>query len=239
MPGGITLLESTSADIPTPVAGKDTIFINIDTGQPSYKDSAGLVHSLIGITGAAGPQGPIGFGMDGDNGEMLMIPGVPGPTGATGASGSTGPAGPVISSEDASAEEIIRQPYEPTPNIKTRTVIVTIDGAGSVIATGVKGYIQSPVPLTILGWTIFAQDGNTGSIVIDIWSDTYANFPPTVADTITAAAKPTISSAAKATSTTLTGWTTTVPTGNFLGFNVDSITTFTKVTLELTVLVNA
>ena len=32
----------------------------------------------------------------------------------------------------------------------------------------------------------------SGSIVIDVWKDTYANFPPIVADTITASAKPTL-----------------------------------------------
>jgi hypothetical protein len=75
----------------------------------------------------------------------------------------------------------------------------------------------------------------SGSIVVDIWKDTYANYPPTVADTITASAKPTISSATKGQSSTLTGWTTTIAAGDILAFNVDSITTCQRVTLSLKV----
>jgi hypothetical protein len=52
--------------------------------------------------------------------------------------------------------------------------------------------------------------------VIDIWKDTYANFPPTVADTITGSAKPAITASNKNTSTTLTGWTTSINAGDIL-----------------------
>lgn len=116
---------------------------------------------------------------------------------------------------------------------KVATVILDINGNGSVITTGVKGYLPLPTKYTVKSWTILALDGLTGSIVIDIWMDTYANFPPTVADTITAAAKPTISAAIKAQSSVLTGWTTTLPSGDVLGFNVDSISTFTHIQLQL------
>lgn len=108
-----------------------------------------------------------------------------------------------------------------------------IDGGGSTITTGVKGFVEVPFDCKIIRNTLTADQ--SGSIVIDVWSDTYANFPPTVADTITASAKPTLSSAQKSQDTTLTGWTTTIPTGNWLGFNVDSVTTCTRVTLSLKV----
>lgn len=121
---------------------------------------------------------------------------------------------------------------------KTRNITVDINGGGSVIATGLKGYLRIPVACTIIDWTILAQDGLTGSIVIDIWLDTYANFPPTVADTITAAAKPTVTTNIKDTSSTLTGWTTAIPAGSVLGFNVDSVTTFQHVSLQLQLTVN-
>lgn len=112
---------------------------------------------------------------------------------------------------------------------------VTIDGGGSAITTGVKGFIQIPYAGTITEWTILSNDSSatSGSIVFDVWKDTYANYPPTVADTITASAKPTLSSANKATSSTLTGWTTAVTAGDVIGFNVDSITTVTKITLTI------
>jgi hypothetical protein len=61
-----------------------------------------------------------------------------------------------------------------------------------------------------------------------MWKDTYANYPPTVADTITASAKPTLSTAIKAEDSTLTGWTKTVTAGDVFGFSVDSATTVTR-----------
>lgn len=108
-----------------------------------------------------------------------------------------------------------------------------IDGGGSAITTGVKGFIEIPFAGTIVAVRQLADQ--SGSIVVDIWKDTYANYPPTVADTITASAKPTISSATKSQDTTLTGWTTAVAAGDILGFNVDSASTVTRVTVSLTI----
>lgn len=112
-------------------------------------------------------------------------------------------------------------------------VTFIIDGGGSVITTGVKGDIYFDFGCTINQVTLLADQ--SGSIVIDIWKDTYANYPPTVADTITASAKPTLSSAAKSQDSTLTGWTTSISAGQSLRFNVDSITTCTRVAIILKV----
>jgi hypothetical protein len=90
-----------------------------------------------------------------------------------------------------------------------------------------------PFNCTINEWTL--QANVSGSIVIDIWKDTYANFPPTVADTITGSAKPTISASNKGNSSTLTGWTTTISAGDVLYFNVDSCSTITEATLTMKV----
>ena len=108
---------------------------------------------------------------------------------------------------------------------------ITIDGAGSAITTGVKGFITIPFDCTITGWDIVADQ--SGSIVIDVWKDTYANFPPTVADTIAGTEKPTLSSAQKNQDTSLSSWTTTVTAGDVIGFSVDSATTVTRVTLTV------
>lgn len=120
---------------------------------------------------------------------------------------------------------------------RTGAVGLVIDGGGSAITTGVKGFLSIPFACTITGWTLLSTDGSatSGSIVVDIWKDTYANYPPTVADTITASAKPTLSSVNKNASTTLTGWTTSIAAGDVLGFNVDSASTVTRVVLSLTV----
>lgn len=114
-----------------------------------------------------------------------------------------------------------------------KVVGVTVDGGGSAITTGQKGYVQCPITGTITDWTLLADQ--SGSVVIDVWKDTYANAPPTDADSITASAPPTLSGAIKATDATLTGWTTSVTAGDVFGFNVDSAATIERVTLQLTV----
>lgn len=110
----------------------------------------------------------------------------------------------------------------------------TIDGGGVAIATGIAGVgLRAPFACTIDSVTLLANP--SGSIVVDIWKDTYANFPPTVADTITASAKPTISSGVKYEDTTLTGWNKSIAAGDVLYFNVDSCTSITTVSVILKV----
>lgn len=118
-------------------------------------------------------------------------------------------------------------------NLQIATITFIIDGGGAAITTGIKGDLEIPFACTITRATMLADQ--SGSIVVDIWKDTYANYPPTVADTITAAAKPTISATTKSQDATLTGWTTSVAAGDTLRFNVDSITTCQRVTLSLRV----
>ena len=108
-----------------------------------------------------------------------------------------------------------------------------IDGGGSAITTGEKGHLEIPFACEIQQVTLLADQ--SGSIVIDIWKDTYANFPPTAVDSICADAKPTISAAQKSQDSTLTGWTKIINPGDILAFNVDSAATITKVTLTLKV----
>ena len=93
--------------------------------------------------------------------------------------------------------------------------------------------IEVPFDCTIVAAVLLADA--SGSIVIDVWKDSYANFPPTDADTITSATPPTITTATKSEDTTLTGWTTSLTKGDILRFNVDSVTTITRVTLMLRV----
>jgi hypothetical protein len=110
---------------------------------------------------------------------------------------------------------------------------IVLGGGGVPITAGVKADVEMPFAGTITAARLFADQ--TGSIVVDVWKDTYANYPPTVADTITAAAKPTLSSADKYQDTTLTGWTTAFAAGDTLRINVDSATTVTRVTLAFRV----
>ena len=115
----------------------------------------------------------------------------------------------------------------------TSSMGIVIDGGGSAITTGIKGDLYIPTACIITANEMLADQ--SGSIVVDIWKDTYANYPPTVADTITASAKPTITTATKSEDTTLTGWTVSCSAGDTLRFNVDSCTSITRVALSLKV----
>lgn len=110
---------------------------------------------------------------------------------------------------------------------------LTIDGAGSVITTGTKGFVLVPKTGTIKSVTVLSTDASAtaGSIVIDVWDAPYSSYPPTVANSIVASDPPTLSSANKSQDTTLTGWTTSVTKGDVLGFHVNSASTVTRVTL--------
>lgn len=116
--------------------------------------------------------------------------------------------------------------------VTSDSIQFVIDGGGSAITTGVKGDLEIPSDFYITHVTMLAD--TTGSIIVDLWSDTYANYPPTVADTVCGSSFPTISSAAKSTTSTFTGWVTrTLLRGNTLRYNVNSAATITRCTISL------
>ncbi|MBA7679255.1 hypothetical protein ES703_87542 [subsurface metagenome] len=110
-------------------------------------------------------------------------------------------------------------------------LVFVIDGGGSVIAIGEKGYLRVPFAGEIERVTLVADQ--VGDIKVDIWKDTYGNFPPDDDDTICGANEPEISSAQKDEDSTLTDWATSLLEGDILAFNVDSCTTITRVTVGL------
>lgn len=111
------------------------------------------------------------------------------------------------------------------------TVGLVIDGAEAEISVGAKGSITIPYNAEILEWTILADQ--LGDIQIDIWKDSYVNYPPTDEDSICGANEVVLSSAIKGTDSTLTDWTKTISAGDILSFYVDSCTDITKITLLL------
>lgn len=150
---------------------------------------------------------------------------------AFGGSGDIGASAPADASTAGATGKVADAGHKHSRLAETFTVQFVIDGGGATITTGVKGDLYFPFACTITGVVLLADQ--SGSIVVDLWKDTYANYPPTVADTITASAKPTLSSATKSKDTTLTGWTTSVAADSSIRFNVDSITTCQRVTLAL------
>lgn len=111
---------------------------------------------------------------------------------------------------------------------------LVLNGNGYVLETGVKGWLTVPFDCSIIEATLLAD--LPGNLVIDIWKDTYGNFPPTDADSITSASPPTLTGATKTTNTTLSGWTTSLAVGDILAFNVDSCSAISRATLSLRVL---
>ena len=106
--------------------------------------------------------------------------------------------------------------------------VVGFDGGGANLVADKYQDVVALFDGTITGWTLLADQA--GSAVVDIWADTYANFAPTVGDSITAAAKPTLSSASKAQGSP-TGWTTAVTAARIYRFHLDSVSALTKLVL--------
>ncbi len=134
----------------------------------------------------------------------------------------------VISETLGIVEQELEAPPDPTLQ---NAVEFVIDGGGVVISTGEKGHIRLPFAGVIISAGLIADQ--SGDIVIDIWKDTLANFPPTDADSITASAPLTLSSADDVLDESLTGWTKEFLAGDVLAFNVDSCVTIQRVTVIL------
>ena len=117
-------------------------------------------------------------------------------------------------------------------HVMASTISVVFDGGTSAITGNPEVDVTVPAAGAITGYTLLADAA--GGAIIDIWNDTYANFPPTDADSITSAAPPTLTAAAKATDTTLTGWDKTLAAGDILRFHLDSSSTVKRLELTLT-----
>lgn len=106
-----------------------------------------------------------------------------------------------------------------------------ISGGGLEINTGIAG--EATIPFNGRITAVEMENDQTGSIKVDIWKSTQADYPPTDADTITGGNEPEISAGRKDQDTDLDGWTTEVNEGDKLLFNVDSVTTCTWALLTL------
>jgi len=117
--------------------------------------------------------------------------------------------------------------------LRVFSIAFMIDGGGSAITVGEKGHLRIPVSCVIERATLLADQ--VGSIKIDIWKDTYANFPPTNADTITGGNEPEIVAGQKDEDSTLTGWIKTINADDILAYNVDSCATIQRCVVMLKV----
>lgn len=148
--------------------------------------------------------------------RMRFLPAVPGSNAAANAAAAQAAA---LAAQQASAIVAISQ------------IGVVLDGGGAVLGTGPKFDMPIGFKATLTGVEMLADV--SGSAVVDIWKDTYANFPPTIADTITGATPPTISAALKMQDFVLTGWNKALLSGDTLRFNVNSVTSIKRLTITL------
>lgn len=108
-----------------------------------------------------------------------------------------------------------------SPDMSKRQLTVTLDGGGSVLSTGAKDIgLRVPYNITLTGWEIKSWPSeSTATVKVDVWKDTFANWPPTSVDSIVGSSTPTLTSA-HISSGSCTGWTTALTAGDQLEFSV-------------------
>jgi hypothetical protein len=122
-------------------------------------------------------------------------------------------------------------PYTPEAITVTSAAAFVIDGGGATITTGVKGDLPPmPFACNITGVSLLSDQ--SGSIVVDVWRETLANFPPTAGDFVYSIVL------SGATRTPTSGSYTTITSipvalGEVLRFNVTSVTSCQRVTVGL------
>lgn len=116
---------------------------------------------------------------------------------------------------------------------KIASISYVIDGGGSVINTGVVGEIHVPFKSEIIEVSLLTDI--TGSIQIDLWKDSFVNYPPTIVNTITASALPEIISGMTISNSALVGWTKIINVGDVIIYNVNSVTSVKRCLVTLKV----
>lgn len=224
------------------IAGRCRILVAENVSQGEYAAQSSTDGQAKGIgTVAAGAFGL--FESTGDSGQLAYVRLFGAPVFAAGGGGGSSPLttkgdlygydtadarvpvgtnGQVLTADSSDAQGVAWAAIR-------RAIVVTLNAPSA----SQQFDFRLPWAGTIVKWTLLGDA--SGSIVIDLWKDTYANAPPTVADTITASAKPTLSSADKNESSTLTGWTTSFAAGDVIRGNVDSTSGLTRATLILEV----
>ena len=112
-----------------------------------------------------------------------------------------------------------------------------IDEGGDVVTAGFKGYFEVPFSCTLTSAKFYLD--TSAETRLDVYKDTYANYPPTSADTIISSAggDTTFStsgvSATKFSATIDNSWTKAVTAGDVFGVEVESNDLATKIVVVL------
>jgi hypothetical protein len=128
--------------------------------------------------------------------------------------------------------EILKKFFSPDWGIVLQSGSLT-----TAIPAQTFGPREVPYAMTLLSCEMVAIPitGETaGDIVVDVWVDTYGNWPPVVGDSIVGAGvKPTISGALKSNDTDLSDWTDlTLAAGSKALFNVVSCSNLCVVAIK-------
>jgi len=113
------------------------------------------------------------------------------------------------------------------------TVNLEFTNGGAALAANQKMGFVIDDDVTLDEVSAFGTKDESGSVVVDFWADDYANGPPTVADTIVGGTKLTLSGAKTGQDATLTSWTTSFSGKKLWVLNLDSVSTFTQLTVSL------
>jgi hypothetical protein len=124
-------------------------------------------------------------------------------------------------------------PAKSTNAANTYSTGITVDGGGSVLTTGSKGFTQINYNCTITNWTVLADV--SGSVNFDVKRATFSNFPTTA--TIIGNGNPPILAGDRKQTAAVSGWTSaTITAGDVLEFVVSSVATITRANLILQLL---
>ena len=204
-------------------AGTKDVFITLAASRTVQSDNSGNV----GIN-TSSPGSTLDV-----KGTLRLSGAIAGYVGLSPAS-SAGSTTYTLPTADGSAQQVLTTNGSATLSWTPIVSVIeyVIDGGGSAITTGSKGYLEIPFACTINSWVIVADQ--SGSIVVDVKRATYSGFPTT--SSIAGTNKPTLSSVQKNNSTSLTGWgNTAIVAGDILEFVVDTVATVQRVTVAIKV----
>ncbi|MGE0366925.1 MAG: hypothetical protein AB7Q00_14455 [Phycisphaerales bacterium] len=122
--------------------------------------------------------------------------------------------------------------YSKVSQVQPCLIVFEFNNANVALTTALRADFLIPFDMTITEWTLLLDQAATVSI--DLWMDTYANYPPVNADSITNSNNPATSAADKAQSSSLGGWTTTaLVAGRTLRAAIETTSVATRATLCL------
>ena len=177
-------------------------------GSVGSTGSQGLdgTSGTTGVAGAAGADGATGLGVTGDQGVTGAA--VQGETGLQGSTGETG--------------------------IGFYEGVTGIFNVRLTRRAGMQADISVPYDLELYGWRMLSLQGTQGSVLVDLYNDTYANFPFTGTPMHSGATGPNISESTKNEDNDLSDWaTTSVSEGDVMRVNISSVTGIRQSTLAL------